>query len=112
MSKERRKARRHEYRCPVWFGGDRETLGRGTLINLSRSGLALIASTTGCHPRVGQVVLMQFSSPSHGPSMAKPLTRTGRVCRVTDGLNGPSAMAVQLNQPLLLEPSELGVVKK
>ena len=112
MLPERRKSERYEYRCPVWFGENAGTLKLGTLVDLSRSGLALISSTTCSRPPVGQLVFVQFSPPPRGSCMRRPIIRTGRVCRVADGANGPCGIAVQLHQSLSLEPSQLGAIRK
>jgi hypothetical protein len=112
VSRDRRKHNRREYRCPVWFARNTEALTLGTLVDLSRGGLALITGATSSHPSVGQVLRVQFSRPSQDPCMGKPIVRAGRVCRVTGNGNGSCGIAVQLDQPLSLEPSQLRAIRK
>lgn len=100
--KERRKEKRLQIELPVRFAESADaTFYQGLIVDISSLFMAFICDADTNCPAVNQSLTMQFSIPRFGTASSEMqhITRTGRVFRTDDLIDGRHRVAVKFDNP-------------
>jgi hypothetical protein len=91
-----------------------QRVDQGLMVDISSGGIAFDCNTEKNVPQTGQTLTVKFSLPRFDdadPEAVVSITRTGRVCRVTNVSESVSRVAIQFDKPLTLKPYELANIE-